>query len=153
MTEVMFGLSVAFVGYVVYVLVDEQMASPPENTLVIMAQPPTDHVPVDERVEAVVDLPIIYDNPIPKISQQSTRKPTVKPSEIIKNLNMSELVGSAAGSIYRYLDNNGATSVAKLVRDIPEDNKLVQRAIGWLAQEGKITLDDNGRTETIGLQD
>ena len=43
-------------------------------------------------------------------------------------------------------------SVAKLVRELPEEEKIIQRSIGWLAQEGKITLDTVDRVETIALK-
>jgi len=62
-----------------------------------------------------------------------------------------ERVGLAAGDIWHYLDKHGATPVAKLVRELPEEEKIIQRSIGWLAQEGKITLDTIDRVETIGL--
>jgi hypothetical protein len=41
--------------------------------------------------------------------------------------------------------------VAKLIRELPEEEKTIQRSIGWLAQEGKITVDIINRVETIGL--
>jgi len=46
------------------------------------------------------------------------------------------------------LAENGATSVAKLVRELPEEEKVIHRSIGWLAQEEKITLDTIDRIET-----
>jgi Winged helix-turn-helix domain (DUF2582) len=49
------------------------------------------------------------------------------------------------------LDKNGATAVAKLVSALPEEEKIIQRSIGWLAQEGKITLETFDRVETISL--
>jgi outer membrane biosynthesis protein TonB len=66
-------------------------------------------------------------------------------------MTLPERVGLTAGSIWHYLSENGSTSVAKLVREIPEEEKVIQRSIGWLAQEGKITLDTIDRVETIGL--
>jgi hypothetical protein len=39
-----------------------------------------------------------------------------------------------------------------LVRELPEEEKIIQRSIGWLAQEGKITLDTVDRVETIALK-
>jgi Winged helix-turn-helix domain (DUF2582) len=62
-----------------------------------------------------------------------------------------ERVGLTAGDIWRYLDKNGATAVAQLARELPEEEKTIQRSIGWLAQEGKITLDTIDRVETISL--
>ncbi|OAI15655.1 hypothetical protein A1359_09410 [Methylomonas lenta] len=58
-----------------------------------------------------------------------------------------------AGSIWHYLAANGATSVAKLVKELPEEEKVIQRSIGWLAQEDKITLSIIDRAETIALKE
>ena len=75
-----------------------------------------------------------------------------KPVAAIPERTMPERVGVTAGSIWHYLAKNGATPVAKLVRELPEEEKIIQRSIGWLAQEGKITLDAVDRVETIGLK-
>jgi len=40
-----------------------------------------------------------------------------------------------------------------LIRELPEEEKIIQRSIGWLAQEGKITLTTVARAETIALKD
>ncbi len=64
-----------------------------------------------------------------------------------------ERVGLTAGNIWHYLAENGVTAVAKLVRELPEEEKIIQRSIGWLAQEGKITLDAVDRVETIALKE
>ncbi|MDD5463117.1 MAG: winged helix-turn-helix domain-containing protein [Methylococcales bacterium] len=67
---------------------------------------------------------------------------------------MTERIGLIAGRIWHYLARNGATSVAKLVRELPEEEeKIIQCSIGWLAQEGKITLESIDRVETIALKD
>jgi hypothetical protein len=64
---------------------------------------------------------------------------------------MSNIVGNAAGEIWKYLDKNGATSVAKLTRETKIDDKNIQRGIGWLAQEGKVSIEIINRAETISL--
>ncbi len=64
---------------------------------------------------------------------------------------MSEKVGNTAGDIWRFLDKNGPISVSKLAKEIPVEEKYLQRAIGWLAQEGKISIDIVNRAETISL--
>jgi hypothetical protein len=85
----------------------------------------------------------------PKKAQASAPKPAAATPE----LPMSESVGLTAGSIWNYLAENGATSVAKLIKDLSEEEKIIQRSIGWLAQEGKITLDVVNRIETIALKE
>jgi predicted DNA-binding transcriptional regulator AlpA len=76
-----------------------------------------------------------------------------KPIEALPGITNLERVGMTAGSIWHYLAENGATPVAKLVRELPEEDKIIQRSIGWLAQEGKITLDPVDRVETIVLKE
>jgi Winged helix-turn-helix domain (DUF2582) len=76
-----------------------------------------------------------------------------KPVAATPEKTMSESVGLTAGSIWHYLAKNGATPVAKLVRELTEEEKIIQRSIGWLAQEGKITLDVVDRVETLALKE
>ncbi len=64
---------------------------------------------------------------------------------------MSDIVGNAAGEIWNYLNKNGATSVAKLSRETKIDEKNFQRGIGWLAQEGKVSIEIINRAETLSL--
>jgi Winged helix-turn-helix domain (DUF2582) len=95
---------------------------------------------------------------MPKKTGQDQKPPkkaqvvTPKPVAAIPEMAMPERVGLTAGNIWHYLTENGATSVAKLVRELPEEEKIIQRSIGWLAQEGKITLDTVDRVETIALK-
>ena len=65
---------------------------------------------------------------------------------------MLDIVGKTAGILWTYLDKNGSTTVAKLIRETQIDEKTVQRGIGWLAQEDKITIELINRAETISLK-
>jgi len=65
---------------------------------------------------------------------------------------MSDVIGTAAGTLWKYLDKNGESSVTKITKATKLDAKVVQRAIGWLANEGKLNIVVNGRTETISLK-
>lgn len=88
------------------------------------------------------------------VQKSTTKAKAVEPVAVAPTaeLSMSERVGLTAGEIWHYLDKNGATAVAKLVKELPEEEKIIQRSIGWLAQEGKITLEIINRIETIGLK-
>ena len=88
----------------------------------------------------------------PKIPKKAPVDAT-KPVEATPEITMPEQVGLAAGSIWHYLAENGATSVAKLVNELSEEEKIIQRSIGWLAQEGKITLNVVNRVETLALKE
>lgn len=86
--------------------------------------------------------------------QKSSEKDEKDQAVVSKTVTaMPERVGLTAGRIWHYLAENGATSVAKLVRKLPEEEeKIIQRSIGWLAQEGKITFATVDRVETIVLK-
>lgn len=86
--------------------------------------------------------------------KKSASKPVAaKKAEIeTQNLTIAERVGLTAGSIWHYLSENGATPVSKLVEALAEDEKIIQRSIGWLAQEDKIGIDLENRVETLSLK-
>ena len=50
------------------------------------------------------------------------------------------------------MDKNGPTSIAKMTRETKIDEKIIQRGIGWLAQEGKVSIEILNRAETISLK-
>ena len=89
------------------------------------------------------------DQKTPKKAQVVAPKPVATKPEMA----VSEHVGLTSGSIWHYLAENGATSVAKLLKELTEEEKIIQRSIGWLAQEGKITLDAVDRIETLALKE
>ncbi len=64
---------------------------------------------------------------------------------------MSDSIGIAAGQLWRFLDEHGPQSVTKACKGSGIEMKQLQRAIGWLAKEGKITVISQGRTETLAL--
>ena len=65
---------------------------------------------------------------------------------------MLETIGSAAGKIWQYLDQNGSASVTKITNETGINKNDVQRAIGWLLKEDKLSIEVVGRTETISLK-
>ncbi|MDT8406667.1 MAG: winged helix-turn-helix domain-containing protein [Methylococcales bacterium] len=65
---------------------------------------------------------------------------------------MIESIGSTAGEIWKFLDENGPSSVNKISTETGLNKNDIQRAIGWLAREDNIDIEQNGRTETISLK-
>lgn len=99
---------------------------------------------------AVTETKAIKSNQAPKSPKNAQDVASYQVAET-PGMTLSVRVGLTAGSIWHYLSENGASPVAKLVRELPEEEKVIQRSIGWLAQEGKISLDTIDRVETIGL--
>ncbi len=65
---------------------------------------------------------------------------------------MSNTIGDAAGIIWKYLDKNGPSSVNKVTNDTGINRNDVQRAIGWLSKEDKLSIEIIGRAETLSLK-
>lgn len=65
---------------------------------------------------------------------------------------MLNIIGDAAGKIWQYLDQNGAASVTKITNETGINKNDVQRAIGWLLKEDKLSIEVVGRTETLSLK-
>jgi len=91
-------------------------------------------------------------------SEAAPKKTSAKPKAPKKAeaaapaLSITERVGLTAGDIWHYLSAKGATPVSTLVTELTEDEKIIQRSIGWLAQEDKITLTTTDGVETIALR-
>jgi len=64
---------------------------------------------------------------------------------------MGTEIGNDAGVVWRYLSENGGGPVTKLVRGTGLDKKRVDRAVGWLAREGKAEIAQAGKTEVVSL--
>ncbi len=65
---------------------------------------------------------------------------------------MSNTIGDAAGIIWNYLDKNGPSSVNKVTTETGINKNDVQRAIGWLSKEDKLSIEMIGRAETLSLK-
>jgi hypothetical protein len=65
---------------------------------------------------------------------------------------MENIIGTAAGVIWKYLDTNGESSVSKMIKETKLEAKVAQRALGWLTNEDKLIITIKGRTETVSLK-
>lgn len=61
-------------------------------------------------------------------------------------------IGEIAGTIWRILSDNGPLSMAKLVKAVGEPRDAVMQGLGWLAREGKVNIEDDGRNRKVSLQ-
>ncbi|MEY3758571.1 MAG: winged helix-turn-helix domain-containing protein [Methylococcaceae bacterium] len=65
---------------------------------------------------------------------------------------MLNIIGDDAGKVWQYLDKNGSASVTKISKETEISKNDVQRAIGWLLKEEKLSIEVVGRTETLSLK-
>jgi len=62
-------------------------------------------------------------------------------------------IGETAGVIWQVLlKNKGPMTMAKLVKTIGEPRDTAMLALGWLAREGKVAIDDKGHSREISLR-
>jgi hypothetical protein len=65
---------------------------------------------------------------------------------------MTEEIGEMAGRVWQYLSEHPNTATGKMIRELGAPRDLVQRAIGWLAREDKLTLELTKAGETLRLK-
>ena len=65
---------------------------------------------------------------------------------------MLNTIGDAAGKVWQYLDQNGTASVTKITSETEISKNYMQRAIGWLLKEDKLSIEVKGRIETLSLK-
>ena len=64
---------------------------------------------------------------------------------------MSKDIGETAGVIWKYLDERGEATITGLVQDTKLSQRQADRAVGWLAREGKIQIRREAKKELISL--
>jgi hypothetical protein len=63
-----------------------------------------------------------------------------------------EQIGEAAGRVWRLLDSNGPQKLTTLVKEIDAPRDVVMQALGWLAREDKIAIEEESRARVVSLR-
>jgi len=61
-------------------------------------------------------------------------------------------IGETAGVVWKILKENGPLSMAKLVKAVGGPRDVVMQALGWLARENKIWIEEDGRSRVVSLR-
>jgi hypothetical protein len=62
-------------------------------------------------------------------------------------------IGEVAGLIWRTLDLKGPLTTAKLVKELDDTPRdVVMQALGWLAREDKLEIEEEGRSRLVSLK-
>ena len=65
---------------------------------------------------------------------------------------MLESIGSVAGTIWHYLEDNDEATITKLTRELGETERTVLMGVGWLAREGKLDFERRKQGTYITLK-
>jgi len=63
-----------------------------------------------------------------------------------------EQIGQTAGLVWHALNESGPQSLAKLVKAVDAPRDAVLQAVGWLAREDKIWIEESKRSRIISLR-
>ena len=66
---------------------------------------------------------------------------------------MQALIDSAAGTIWRFLNEHGEMTLSKLKQGTKLTDQLLFAGIGWLAREEKLTFTTEGRSVRVCLRE
>lgn len=61
-------------------------------------------------------------------------------------------IGETAGMVWGVLVKNGPMSMARLVKAVGKPRDTVMQALGWLAREDKVWIEEDGRTRIVSLR-
>ena len=61
-------------------------------------------------------------------------------------------IGETAGLVWHALDKKGRITLAQLAKEVEAPRDAVMQAVGWLAREGKVEIEESGRKRTIALR-
>jgi len=63
-----------------------------------------------------------------------------------------EQIGKTAGDVWEVLTEQGPMSMAKLISAVGQPRNTVLLALGWLAREDKISIEEDGRARIVSLR-
>lgn len=61
-------------------------------------------------------------------------------------------IGETAGLVWHLLETRGSLTIAKLVKEVDAPRDTIMQALGWLAREDKINIDEDARSRTVSLR-
>ena len=60
-------------------------------------------------------------------------------------------IGETAGMVWHCLDEQGPMSFTRLTKSVDAPRDVVMQAVGWLARESKIEVEETARGRVISL--
>jgi hypothetical protein len=61
-------------------------------------------------------------------------------------------IGDVAGVIWHHLTESGPRTLTQLAKELDAPRDVIMQAIGWLAREDKIAIEEDARKKTVSLR-
>ena len=60
-------------------------------------------------------------------------------------------IGETAGAVWHLLSDHGPLALSKIPKEVDAPRDVVMQAIGWLAREDKLRIEEEGRSRIVSL--
>ncbi len=71
---------------------------------------------------------------------------------VTESISCTAYIGEVAGEVWHALDQGGPMTLTHLAKKVGAQRDTVMQAVGWLAREGKIEIEEAKRRRTIKLR-
>ncbi len=61
-------------------------------------------------------------------------------------------IGETAGVVWKHLETYGPQKMTQLVKSVDAPRDTLMQALGWLAREDKICIEEDGRARVVSLR-
>jgi hypothetical protein len=61
-------------------------------------------------------------------------------------------IGDTAGLVWHHLNENGPRTLSQLAKEIDAPRDVIMQAIGWLAREDKVSVDEERNKKVVALR-
>ena len=69
----------------------------------------------------------------------------------VENSSLIDQIGDTAGEVWHTLLEHGQLTITQLTKEVDAPRDRVMQAVGWLAREDKIRVDEQARRKVISL--
>jgi hypothetical protein len=61
-------------------------------------------------------------------------------------------IGDTAGVLWHHLKENGPRTLTQLAKDVDVPRDVIMQAVGWLAREGKVAIEEDRNKKLVSLR-
>ena len=69
----------------------------------------------------------------------------------VESTSLVERIGETAGEVWRALLEHGQLTMTHLAKEVDAPRDRVMQAVGWLAREEKVSIDEQSRRCVVSL--
>ncbi|MGD9724075.1 MAG: winged helix-turn-helix domain-containing protein [Pirellulales bacterium] len=61
-------------------------------------------------------------------------------------------IGDTAGLVWHHLNQHGPRTLSQLVKEVDAPRDVIMQAIGWLAREDKVSIEEDRNKKVVALR-